>query len=349
MPDPNLTAHDALVDKVFMRNLWFLLLAIATGGCTGAKKAGVRIHDPFDAVRVDQMVGNNVSGRVFSRTIVCLNARRETRTVTLVTNQTVALVTNVTLNWITNITFTLSTNRQSSAATNIVAAPPRLPVGETNSADDAVATLSMPLQPASTNTSLATTHNLSTSKAGNQTIISAGAQQQRSLQVSITHNTTAVTTAENENTSADTNLVITVTTNVAVTAVTNVSVTPTNLLVHDYFLSVEYTPPPDFTLQAGESLVLLVDGSRHGLTQATSQSVVVPRRGFSAALYRATPQLLVDIANARHVKLRLKGANALIEETLSTASRANFRKFLLKYFTPETAGCTTATTVQPSS
>jgi len=81
--------------------------------------------------------------------------------------------------------------------------------------------------------------------------------------------------------------------------------------------------------------VLLVDGVRYSLAQTTTPSVIVPRRGFVAALYRVPPQLLVDIANAREVKLRLKGTSAVIEREMSEGSRKNFKKFLVKYFQPE--------------
>jgi hypothetical protein len=111
----------------------------------------------------------------------------------------------------------------------------------------------------------------------------------------------------------------------------------TNQPVHDYFVWAEFTPPLDFTLQPGESMVLLVDGVRHSLTATTTPSVLVARRGFAAALYRVPPQVLVDIANAREVKIRLKGFNSVIEREMSASSRENFKKFLVKYFQPEDA------------
>lgn len=312
-----------------------VLLSVALCGCVGAKKRGASVKDPYDGVRIDQMVGNNVSGQVFERTIMCLNARRETRTLTVLTNQSIALVTNVSLSYITNLTFTLSTNQQFSFATNEVAAVPLPPAADTNSTDEVAG--SAPTPPASTNVSLTTAQNVSTSQAGNQTVLTTGAQRQQSRQVTATHGNIAISAADSENISTETNWVVIVVTNATLSSMTNLTVTLTNLPVHDYFLVVEYTPPPDFTLQPGESLVLLVDGERHPLGQATSQSVVVPRRGFSAALYRATPQLLVDIANAKQVRLRLKGTNAVIEKRMSAGSRANFREFLLKHFTPEAA------------
>ncbi len=335
-----------------MRFFSVLLVAAMVCGCAGKQKRGARVNDPYDAVRIDQMVGNNVSAQMFERTIVCLNARRETRALTVLTNQTVALVTNVSLSYVTNLSFTISTNQQFAFATNEVAVTPPPPAAEANATTDSVAVSPAPTPPASTNVSLTTANNSVLSKAGNQTVLTASAQQQRSRQVTTTHGNFTVTAADNENTTAETNTVVTVVTNLTVASVTNVTVTLTNQPVHDYFLAVEYTPPPEFTLQSGESLVLLVDGVRHPLTQTTSPSVLVPRRGFSAALYRATPQLLVDIANAKQVNLRLKGANAVIEKEMNASSRANVRKFLVKFFAPEAAepACNASVaTAQPNS
>jgi hypothetical protein len=333
-----------------MRIFPVILIAALAGGCAGGKKWGVRVKDPYDGVRIDQMVGNNVSGQLLARTVVCLNARRETRTLTVLTNQTVVLLTNVSLSYLTNLTFTVSTNRQLALATNEVAATPPAPAADTNSTGETTTQAATPTPPAATNVMLTTASNVSASKAGNATVLITSAQRQRSRQVTTTRNNLAVTIADNENASAETNLVVTVVTNVTVTCVTNLTVTLTNQPVHEYFLTAEYTPPPDFTLQSGESLVLLVDGVRRPLPQATSPSVLVPRRGFAAALYHATPQLLVDIANAKQVKLRLKGVNAVIEKNMSASSRANFRQFLLKYFTPDdSCGATPATATQPNS
>lgn len=66
------------------------LVAALLAGCAGVHKRGTSRIDEYDAVQVDQMVGNNVTRKVFEKTILCLNARRETRTLYAITNQTVA-------------------------------------------------------------------------------------------------------------------------------------------------------------------------------------------------------------------------------------------------------------------
>lgn len=188
---------------------------------------------------------------------------------------------------------------------------------------------------ATTNVAVTTANNLTTSKAGNQTVTTASFQLQRSHQVTATTNNLSITAADNYNLSVETNLVVTVLTNTSLSALTNVVVVLTNLPVYEYFLELEYTPPPDFTLQSGESLVLVVDGVRHGLTQTPTPFVLIPPKGYNLVLYRVPAQLLVDIANARVVKLRIKGTSAVIERTMSQTSRNNFKKFLVKYFRPD--------------
>ena len=336
-----------------MQRFGFLLAAMLFCGCAGTHKRGTSISDPYEAATIDQMTGNNVSGAVFARTIVCLNARRETRIVTAVTNQTVALVTNVSLSYVTNQTVTLSTNQLATLATN--EAPPLAVAAVASSDTNAPATetpavvIAPPQAGASTNVSITTANNVTLSKAGNQTVTTASAQTQRSRQVTTSANNVSITTAENQNSSAETNLVVTVNTNLSVSSVTNVSVVLTNLPVHEYFVWAEFTPPSDFTLQSGESLVLVVDGVRHALAQTNSPSVVVPRRGFNAVLYRVSPQLLVDIANARLVKIRLKGVSAVIEREMSRASRDNFKRFLVKYFKPDEPESGSSETKQAAS
>jgi hypothetical protein len=134
----------------------------------------------------------------------------------------------------------------------------------------------------------------------------------------------------------ETNQVLTYVTNLIVSQVTNVLTVPTNLLVHDYYLYTEILPPPDFTLASGESLVLLVDGVRWGFSPGQLGTVFVGRKGYTTTHYKVPPEVLVDIANAQQVRLRIRGVNSVIERKLSGASRNHFRQFLLRYFSPET-------------
>ncbi len=105
----------------------------------------------------------------------------------------------------------------------------------------------------------------------------------------------------------------------------------------DHFLLLEHTPIPDFTLAPGESFTLLVDGTRHAFTPTNSPSAVVSRPGFSTLTFRATPQVFVDIANARNVELRLKGTSNVLERRLARASIAEFKAYLLKYYQAQPA------------
>lgn len=311
-----------------------LMIAALLCGCAGTKKQGVAVNDPLDAVKIEQMTGNHISGAVFERTILCINARRETRWITAVTNQFLAALTNVTLSYVTNQTISLTTNQQLTLATNFAAAPVT-PASETNA--EAAAALVVASPGPSTNVAVSTASNVSLSKAPSQTTTTASFQTQTSRQFTATANNVSITTADNQLITAETNVIVTVFTNVSVTSVTNLMVAVTNAPVHEHFLVLEFTPPPDFALAAGESLVLLVDGTRHSLAPGTTQTVLVARKGFSAVAYKATPQLLVDLANAKQVKIRVKGASQVIEREMNQASRTNLKKFLVKFFAPADA------------
>jgi hypothetical protein len=117
-----------------------------------------------------------------------------------------------------------------------------------------------------------------------------------------------------------------------VISVTNVAIAGTNLLERVYYLLTELLPPPDFTLQSGESLNLLVDGQRYSFAPANPQGVFVARHGYIANFYRASPDLFAAIANAREVRIRLRGVNSVIERKMPQSARNNFRKFMLKCF-----------------
>ena len=103
-----------------MKYVCLLLSAILLAGCAGTAKKGMSRYDDFDAVKVDQMVGNAISKGMFEKTIICLNARRETRQVTAITNVTVSPVTNQMVNAITIQTISVSTNYLVTATTNLV-------------------------------------------------------------------------------------------------------------------------------------------------------------------------------------------------------------------------------------
>jgi hypothetical protein len=320
--------------------LSLVAVLILISGCM-TKRQGASHMDPFDTVRVDQMVGNNVSVAPFQRTILCLNARRETRKADAITNQNIVIVTNIALSTVTNQTVTVVTNQTRTMATNqVVTFPPPPPPPSTNEPappeTNQVVTLAQPVNSNTTNNSVTSGSNLSFSKANNQTVATASHQTLFSQQITVTTNNLSITAADNQAISAETNKVITTVTNVTLSVVTNVVVTETNLLLRDYYLYTELTPPPDFVLQSGESLVLLIDGVRHGFAPATSQTAFVTRKGFSSILYRVPPDVLVDIANAREVKIRLKGVNTVVERNMSASSKHNLKKFLLKYFVPQT-------------
>jgi hypothetical protein len=327
-----------------MKTFSVFLAAILVAGCSGAHKKGISRYDDYDAVKVDQMVGNNVSGAAFQKTLVCLNARRESRRVTALTNTVVMPVTNVTVTAITNQTISIATNLLFTTMTNLAPALPGSQ-GAAPSAEDVAATAAAETNTVATvtNTGPSVTTNVTVSLAANQSATTAPSQTVANSQFVRTFNN-QITTASNQLTvsvmtnlvvTAETNQVVSYATNYTVSSVTNVTITPTNVLAHDYFLYTELIPPPDFTLQPGESLVLLVDGVRHGFSQGSSTTAFVGRRGFTSGLYRVPPETLVAIANAKEVRIRFKGTSSTVERTMNESSRRNFKAFLVRYFTPE--------------
>lgn len=106
----------------------------------------------------------------------------------------------------------------------------------------------------------------------------------------------------------------------------------------DHYLYTELISTTGFTAAPGESLVLAIDGERHAFTATNSATVFVPRPGYEAALYPASPEVFVKIANAREVKVRLKGNNHVLEEKMTRANIRQFREYLVKYYQTADAG-----------
>jgi hypothetical protein len=329
--------------KTPMKILTVLLAAILLAGCAGPRPKGSARFDEYDAVKIEQMTGNNVSRRVLQKTIVCLNARRETRPITALTNSIVTTVTNQTVNAVTNITVSTSTNLVYSIMTNL---SPALPVAVVTPSGDAATETNAPAAAApasaalSTNLTISVANNASGTVSPNQR--QASSQMVRTLnnQLTSSSNNLSVALMTNMVVTAETNLVVNYATNTSIVSVTNVIVTPTNGVAYDYFLFTEMMAPPDFTpVQQGETLVLLIDGVRHAFANAQSSAAVVSRKGFATALYRVTPETLVALANAKEVRLRVRGATSVIERGMNDSSRKNFRDFVLKFFTtPEESG-----------
>jgi hypothetical protein len=317
--------------KNFLLGVFLLLLC----GCAGPKR-GAAFMDAFEGVRVVQMSGNNISSSPMQRSLLCLNARRETRLVNSITNQLVTWLTNRSISSFTNVSSTSATNSTAILITNQL---PLVASERVATNSDAPLALTAPTPDPTTNSTVNRTADGSrtVSSGNNQLVTALNAQTNYAFnkQISGTSSNLAITTVENEAVRTETNHTITVVTNITVVPVTNTVVLNTNLLLHQHFLFTEFTPPPDFTLASGESLILLVDGVRHAFAATNSSAVLPERRGFLTTLYKVPPQTLVDIANAREVRIRFRGLYRTIERTMNERSRDNFKKFLLKYYTVE--------------
>jgi hypothetical protein len=307
------------------------------------KKTGMAYHDPYDGIKVEQTMGNSVSAMPLQKTIVCLNPRRETRRAHSFTNPVVTSITNISVVYVTNLTITATTNMSLTLSTNLLASPPPPPAPATNEVAEAgaetntIVNIPPPAPPPnSTNNTVTRSANVTVSRGPSQIASTANHQQLLNRQITLNTTNMSLTTADNEIVTIETNIVVNTYTNISISVVTNQQVVYTNMFLRDYYVYTEFTPPLDFTLQnSGESLVLLVDGVRHGLVATPSQTAFVTRKGYQATLYRATPELIADIANAKEVKLRIRGVNSVIERKMNEDSRSNFRRFMLKYFTPD--------------
>jgi len=316
-----------------------LLSAVVFAGCVGTHKEGISRYDDYDSVRVDQMVGNNVAPKVFEKTIVCLNARRETRRVTSITNVNVVTVTNATPSAQTNTTIAISTNYAFTVMTNLAPylPPPTNAVPAEGAAEAALlGNVTNPPPAVTTNLTLSFAANQSASAGANQNAANHQAIRTYNNQISTSSNNLTFAVLTNQVVTAETNQVVSFSTNFSIITLTNMAVIPTNYYAHDYFLYGELIAPADFIpIQSGESLVLLVDGVRYGFSPSPSSTAFVARKGFASALYRASPEALVAIANAKEVKVRIKGVNNVIERTMSAGAIKNFKQFLVKYFQAE--------------
>jgi hypothetical protein len=316
-----------------MNRILVLLCVIAAAGCSTSR---VSRYDEFEKVKVDKMVGNDVNSQIFSRTVVCLNAMRETRWPLPATNQFITLQTNFVVSSVTNLTISSSSNEQVAANTNLTINPPSvrsdLP-GETGETNTSLSLPSFASDTASGGTTISSARNESLAVAPNQSVFSRNIQRTTVLnnQSTVNTNSQAYTAGSTQTIMVETNMVVTTITNLVVTPHTNVVVVGSDQPAHDYYLFTEIAPS-DFPLQPGESLVVLVDGVRHGLTASLPQSGWTGRKGFLTTFYKVQPEVVSGIANAREVKLRIKGGAGAIERNMSWASRDRVRSFLVKSF-----------------
>ena len=313
----------------FLR-LWFCVLcAVSLSACSSSR---VSRYDEFEKVKVDKMRGNSVSGTVFARTLVCLNAARESKGLVAQTNVTIAFTTNYVVTSTTNLTVTTSGNQQLAVLTNAVAAPASAPTAETNST---TFTPSTPGNSTASGVTTATARNESISAAPNQNVRSGSIQSVTTFnsQATVNRDSLSITTGTNDVVTVETNYLITTITNQIVVPVTNMVVKLSDQPVADYYLYTEIAPA-DFSLASGESLIVLADGVRYGCTVTPPQTAWESRRGFLITYYKVAPEVVLAIANAREVKLRIRGTSGTLERQMNRSSRAHFREFLLKHFAP---------------
>jgi hypothetical protein len=320
------------------RVLSLLALALLCG-CAAPQKRGQSQIDPFDAVRIEQMTANNVSGAPLQRTLLCLNARRETRRVLAVTNHVVTLVTNSVVSYTTNLYTASATNTVSTLSTNQLPLPPAAGIGSSTNEESSPRVIAQsPPEPA-TNSAVTRTADttLSLTSGANQSVISLNTQSSVAFnnQSTTTHSNLAISAVASGLVRTESSQTVTAVTNYFVSAVTNQVILSTNLLLYDHYLYTELAAPSDFNLAPGDSLFLLVDGTRYAFAPTNSTAAPFGRPGFLCTLYKVPPELLVALANSQQARVRLRGSNTHIERDLSQACRRRFKEFLASYYTPQ--------------
>jgi hypothetical protein len=221
-----------------MKQFTVLLCAALLSGCVGTHPKGTARFDDYDSVKVEQMVGNNVSQAVFAKSIVCLNARRETRRVTGLTNTMVTAVTNQTVSAVTNQTISFSTNLLYTSMTNLAASlpPPPMPTGDAAAAGaetNLVIVASSPAASSSTNVTTSLASNSSGSRAPNQNTANSQVIRTLNQQLTTTTNNLSIALMTNLVFTGETNLIVSYVTNTALVSVTNTVITPTNGVAYD--------------------------------------------------------------------------------------------------------------------
>jgi hypothetical protein len=102
-------------------------------------------------------------------------------------------------------------------------------------------------------------------------------------------------------------------------------------LIAEYVKWVSY--PKWLFIKSGESLVLLIDGKRIGLTGEGSENhrEVVGGNIIETAWYPVSAELIRTISNAKEVKVKLIGSNSFVERYFVQRNFNNFKKFVESY------------------
>jgi hypothetical protein len=209
-------------------------------GCLGPKKSGQSQLDAFDAVRIDQMTGNNVSGAPFQRTLFCLNARRETHRLSAVTNQVVTLVTNPVVSFTTNVYSASASNTVITLATNQMPLAPVVGTGSSTNEESAPRVVAqVPPEPA-TNSAVTRTADtsLSISSGNHQAVTSVNTQSSVAFnnQSTIVRSNVALSTVTSGLVRTESSQTVTAVTNFLISAITNEVILSTNALLYDHYL-----------------------------------------------------------------------------------------------------------------
>ena len=324
-----------------------LAVALLFSACTTRKMAR---YDAFDQAEVSHVKGNYVSGRFFGKTVLALNPRVESRLVESLTNIVTEWKTNIVVTRVTNLVVTLSTNQATAISTNDLPPVPAQPTeddlemagnavaeaGITDAPTNTVATASIQTEPL-TNITASTGMIMSSIASPGGTTESAQRVDGLNRQISVITNNQMITTQFNQLVTLETNSTVTILTNQMVEAVTNITVLDTNIIERDFYLVTELISPPEFVLAPPESLVILIDGERRAFSPTNSTAAFVGRRGFTSTLYPVPADTFEKIAEAKEVRMRLRGVNSVIDLEVPRSAKQDFAQFVQQLENPEVA------------
>ena len=107
-----------------------------------------------------------------------------------------------------------------------------------------------------------------------------------------------------------------------------------------YSLHAHYGGPDWLFLEPGESLILLADGERVGLSGEGSVDHRSTHAGgvSESASFAVPPELLVKIAGAKEVKVKLQGSSGSIQRRFGKENLKIFGEFVRRFITREEPG-----------
>ena len=105
-----------------------------------------------------------------------------------------------------------------------------------------------------------------------------------------------------------------------------------------FYIAIRYRHDSWLFIEDGESLILLVDGERIGLSGAGSsgnRNVITADILRERALYRVEPAQLRKIASAKDIRVRVEGSQYYVERYFTEKNFENLQSFVNRFCPPK--------------